>query len=507
MKSVLSVVVALSAGLLSAAPFVTVDSVVQDAATRAVTVTYTLSGGPAIVTLDVTPEGGVAPAAVRSLKGDVNKKVSGDTTHVITWYAAEDWGDAVVDAKLDAKVEVWPLSSPPDYMVVDLTIAGDNIRYYRSPEHFPWDGGVHSFDSKYFRMVFRRIPAAGVIWRMGSPETETDRVAGNSEKPHQVLLTNDYYLAVFPTTQRQYYYVTDGDDPSNFKGGSNPVECIYYFKLRGATPDYDWPNTGLAVDPTSFFGRLRAWTGNAYQFDLPTEAEWEYAARAGTGTRFNNPPSGSSGLSNSEKVAWTSRIAEGRTHEVGLLEPNNFGLYDTLGNVREWCRDWWQNDSFETGSVTTNPAGPSAATEFWTNSAGVTYGKRILRGWAWYWSPAYSRSARRDDRMGDHDTRNSIGFRVWAPITGPEQEATEKTETVNGLGDLAGQQNDYWNTPTRRDAVVGVGDNLTATDCLVGTVSAETQKIALMLRDWSMAWGGLPLLDFSEPSGLMIFVR
>lgn len=507
MKSVLSVIFAFGVGALSAAPSVTVDSVVQDAATRAVTVTYTLSGGPAIITLDVTPEGGAAPAAVRSLKGDVNKKVSGDTAHTITWYAAEDWGDAAVDAKLDAKVDAWPLSSPPEYMVVDLTIAGDNIRYYRSPDHFPWDGGVSALDSKYFRMIFRRIPAAGVTWQMGSPENEADRVAGNSEKIHQVLLTNDYYLAVFPTTQRQYYYVTGGDDPSNFKGGANPVECTYYYKLRGEAPTYDWPNTGLSVDPASFLGKLRTWTGNAYSFDLPTEAEWEYAARAGTGTCYNNPPAGSNVADDSTAVAWNSLNANGRTHEVGLLKPNNFGLYDTLGNVREWCRDWWQNDSFETGSVTVNPEGPTEATEFWTNPAGISYGKRILRGWAWYWNAAYSRSARRDDRMGDHDTRNSIGFRVWAPIAGPEQEETDKTETVNGLGDLAGQQNAYWDTQTRRNAVVGVDDDLTEAGGLVGPVSTETQKIALLFRDWFTAWGVLPLLNFNDPSGLILFFR
>ena len=86
---------------------------------------------------------------------------------------------------------------------------------------------------------------------------------------------------------------------------------------------------------------------------------------------------GGTSYADAEKVAWHSSNADSHTHEVGLLEPNAWGLYDMLGNVREWCRDWWQTNLVTGAAVVTNPPGASAAVEFWTNTQNnTTWGKR-----------------------------------------------------------------------------------------------------------------------------------
>ena len=480
MKRMLCFVCAGLAGALFAGPSVTVDSVVQDPVSRTVTVTYTLTDGPAVVTLDVNPVGGTAPAAARSLAGDVNRKVSGDTQHTITWYPDNDWGDVAFDAALQATVMAWPLAAPPDYMVVDLNVADDNIRYYPSPDHFPWNGGITNIVCKVGKLVMRRIPAAGVRWTMGSPSNEGGRDAA-TEGQHDVVLTDDYYMGVYEVTQRQYRYMYNNKDPSEFKGDLRPVECTYYINIRGTNPDYDWPSTGFAVDPASVLGLLRAKTGDAIMFDLPTEAEWEYACRAGTTTRYNNIGGGTS-YADAEKVAWHSSNADSHTHEVGLLEPNAWGLYDMLGNVREWCRDWWQTNLVTGAAVVTNPPGASAAVEFWTNTKNnTTWGKRSLRGWGWYWSANYCRSARRDDRMGAADTRNSMGFRLWAPLA---QAGT--TGSTN----------------------VCVATGVTASAQVAGAVAAmSTPSREVEMRDEATESFAIAWLDFSPLVGMIIFIQ
>ena len=147
------------------------------------------------------------------------------------------------------------------------------------------DGGpnVSNDTCRTTELWLRRIPRG--TFTMGSPEDELGR--NGDEVQHQVTLTQDYYIGVFEMTQKQYELVT-GSNPSDFKGDTRPVECVSYYDLRGTSAEggAGWPAKGHAVDVNSFFGVLRAKTGLV--FDLPTEAQWEYACRAGTTTALNS---------------------------------------------------------------------------------------------------------------------------------------------------------------------------------------------------------------------------
>ena len=150
-------------------------------------------------------------------------------------------------------------------------------------------------------------------------------------------ITKPFYMDAFPVTQKQYQNVT-GANPSYYKGEMRPVECVSWNTVRGTSSTYDWPNV-RTVDANSFMGRLQARTGLA--FDLPTEAQWEYACRAGTTGSYNN----------GNMVSWLGRYNDtqrdgrgGYTLQhttVGSYLSNDWGLYDMHGNVLEWCLDWY----------------------------------------------------------------------------------------------------------------------------------------------------------------------
>ena len=149
-------------------------------------------------------------------------------------------------------------------------------------------------------------------------------------------ITQPFYMGVFPVTQKQYQNVT-GANPSSYKGEMRPVESVSWNTVRGNSSTYDWPNV-RTVDANSFMGRLQARTG--LSFDLPTEAQWEYACRAGTTGSYNN----------GNMVSWLGRYNDtqrdgrgGYTLQhttVGSYLSNDWGLYDMHGNVYEWCLDW-----------------------------------------------------------------------------------------------------------------------------------------------------------------------
>jgi formylglycine-generating enzyme required for sulfatase activity len=165
---------------------------------------------------------------------------------------------------------------------------------------------------------------------------------------HDVTLTQGFYIGITEVTQGQWETVM-GSNPSDFTacGDNCPVEQISWEDavdfanelsvLDGLIVVYDADgNVDLAADG----------------YRLPTEAEWEYAARADDGTRF-------SGSNDIEEVAWYTANSEDRTHPVAELDPNGFGLYDMSGNIMEWCGDWFSEDYYDT-SPTTDPTGPAS---------------------------------------------------------------------------------------------------------------------------------------------------
>jgi formylglycine-generating enzyme required for sulfatase activity len=209
------------------------------------------------------------------------------------------------------------------------------------------------------------IPAGKFL--MGSPRDEKDR--RDYEGPrHEVTISKPFYMGVLAVTQEQYERVM-GKNPSTFKGAQNPVETLYW------------------DDAVEFCLRLSMKTGHAVR--LPTEAEWEYACRAGSKGRFSfGDDDGRLG-----DYAWYLRNSDLKTHPVGQKKPNDWGLYDMHGNVWQWCGDWYA------GARALDPKGPASGA------------LRVLRGSGWT-DPAFlCRSAFRG-RASPDGRCDFVGFRV-----------------------------------------------------------------------------------------------
>ena len=346
------------APLAAAMPEVTSVALAQDEGSKWTTITYALSGAPAVVTLDVQTNSVIGTVTNWVSIGGTNlgefdaaqpvfRKVEANGTYTISWNPVATWSNQTVRAGgIRAVVTAWAMDDTPDYMVVDPT--GTAVtRYYPSVDFLP--GGLLANEAyRKTLLVMRKIRAKNVPWTMG---TVMEPNRGANEHPHLVTLTNNYYIGVFEVTQKQYDTVA-GSNPSYFikDGDMRPVEKVSYTTLRGTTK---WPTAPKA---SSFLDTLRTNTG--IDFDLPSEAQWEFAARGGTGEGFwpngarqewsaagtpgrcqqngGYPKAGDVNYGNTKTNEWTS--ANG-TAICGSYDPNPLGLYDMAGNVFEWCLD------------------------------------------------------------------------------------------------------------------------------------------------------------------------
>ena len=271
--------------------------------------------------------------------------------------------------------------------VIAACLAAGGIWYYMAgPGHWP-ETVLDLGNNVKMRLVL--IPAGKFM--MGSPATEAGR--GSDEGPqHEVTISKPFYMGVLEVTQEQYEAVM-GVNPSSFKGAKNPVENV------------SWD------DAVEFCKKLSARTGKTVR--LPTEAQWEYACRAGTITAFHTGDALKPGQANADFtqpsnpgvldriMAWLGMSSAKKTLQTtpaGSFSPNGLGLYDMHGNIWEWCSDWYGEDYYA-NSPKTDPQGPDSGSA------------RVLRGGGWYFIPRHCRSA---FRLGDSpDLRNLlIGFRV-----------------------------------------------------------------------------------------------
>ena len=189
---------------------------------------------------------------------------------------------------------------------------------------------------------FEMVYVEGGSFDMGAT-TEQGSDAYDWEKPVHSVTLSDYYIGKCEVTQELWEAVM-GSNPSNFKGAQNPVEQV------------SWN------DCQEFVSRLNRLTGRTFR--LPTEAEWEYAARGGNQSLHYKY----SGIGNIGNVAWYNRNSGGSTHAVGTKTANELGIYDMSGNVWEWCSDRYGDYS---AGAQTNPQGPSSGS------------RRVLRGGSW----------------------------------------------------------------------------------------------------------------------------
>ena len=346
---------AMASGAAVAAPVVSNVQIAADEAAHEFTVTYDLADGPAIVTLELLSNGiPIGPEQRLCLRGDVNRKVTG-SSGTIVWNAGAAAPEKAF-ADVTAVVSAYDPDDPPDYMAVDLR--SGEISYYASTNALP--GGIGSDLWRTDMLLLKWIP----VKTAANPDGTTFKMLN----VRYVKMTKRYYMAVFECTQRQWERVMMKGTPVTTNAERRPsrfnnetcyaariLDSVKHDNIRGTNKGCNWPDSP-DVDEGSFMYRLRALTGSD-RFDLPTDAQWEYAYRAGTTTTFfwgdttsgygrymrdKNNGHGGSG------VPADCDLSQGNPR-AGDYEPNPWGIYDLPAGTWEYTLDWW-------GDVTANSA-------------------------------------------------------------------------------------------------------------------------------------------------------
>jgi formylglycine-generating enzyme required for sulfatase activity len=244
-----------------------------------------------------------------------------------------------------------------------------------------------SSDTNSIGIEFVTIPAGSFV--MGAPNGEPGSTS--SEKPqHEVIISKPFSMGKYEVTQAQWEIVM-GSNPYTLDR-SNPYYNLPGMAERITRPEH--PATVSWIDAQEFIKRLNEREGHS-RYRLPTEAEWEYAARAGTTTAYSFGDN-SNELS---RYAWFGEdFNSGGTHPVGQKIANPWGLYDIHGNVWEWVQDWY-NQSYSSQSPSTDPSGPTTGSQ------------HVVRGGSWHQTSGSWRSAFRKGYNPDY-RGISIGFRV-----------------------------------------------------------------------------------------------
>ena len=356
MKRLISLLAAAFALQSVATPTATISSVSQND-DESVVVTYDLADEPAVVTMEILQNGAsIGDEATWYVQGDVNRRVEPGAGREIVWRPDISWpGHKASETSLSFRLVAWPTNDTPSYLVVDLAAnSAERVRYYVSTNAIP-GGLLANKDYRTTKLVFRRIPARGVTWNMGPDGAQ-----------HEVTLDHDYYIAVFELTGGQYYSVMPKDNTriGYFTGVEWKMRAIDERNLSWTVRGSWYP----AVPASGkFIAKARDLTGGEIDFELPGEAEWEFACRAGYDNAHWGDGSSVSIVDNVD--ANLSRLARYKLNDgfiggtlnpyntinrtigptngvalVGSYAPNAWGLYDMHGNVAEWCLDAYQAD-------------------------------------------------------------------------------------------------------------------------------------------------------------------
>jgi len=267
------------------------------------------------------------------------------------------------------------------YCIIDLS-GGTTATSYPVSYLTDVPSGGWTDEYKTTKLVLKRVQPGTFI------------LGGNqSDLTHQVKLTKAFYMGIFELTQKQYSLVM-GANPSYWNGDKMPVGNVRYSSVRGG----NWPSS-TGVDSSSFMGVLQAKT--KLNFDLPTEAQWEYVCRAGTTTAYYW------GNSMNGNYAWYSGNSSLKTQIVGLKTPNQWGFFDMAGNVSELCLDYYNLDTQVYG----------------TDPQGISSGRwRVIRGGgvkdndcnsSWRYNNSYTYYA---DETPDYTVYYTQGFRLSRTI-------------------------------------------------------------------------------------------
>ncbi len=214
------------------------------------------------------------------------------------------------------------------------------------------------------KLINNMVYVSGGTFIMGGDDS-------SDQMPTHSVTLSSYYICKYEVTQALWRAVM-GSNPSNFKGNNLPVENVSWY------------------DCQTFIKRLNSYTGR--NFRLPTEAEWEFAARGGNYSRHYKY----SGSNDIDDVAWYIDNSNKRPHPVGTKQANELGLYDMSGNVGEWCSDW---DGSYSSYSQTNPTGPNSGSF------------RVHRGGFWRYNARYCRTPERNSKTPDYCV-NYIGLRL-----------------------------------------------------------------------------------------------
>ncbi|MCL2727282.1 MAG: SUMF1/EgtB/PvdO family nonheme iron enzyme [Bacteroidales bacterium] len=339
--------------------------------------TYTISATPPSLNFGSLQTGYTQPAAQTvTITNTGNQTITNLTRTTLTGYILGTLSTTSIAPNATATFTVHPnFSLTHGTHNGTITISGSN--------------GARTTVSVSFTVTVPEPPmvlVSGGVFPMGAPDSETQ--ASSNERPVHLVAISTFYMGKYQVTQKEWVEIM-GSNPSNFKGDNLPVEYVSWNDIVGTTGASEVIN-GITYYADGFIYKLNQATGKKYR--LPTESEWEFAARGGTQSK-GFLYSGSNTVGD---VAWYSANSGSTTHAVGTKAPNELGIYDMSGNVHERCSDWY--GAYTTYSKT-NPTGPSTGSD------------RVFRGGGWGEGSARVRVSSRNGSAPSSRTR-SIGLRL-----------------------------------------------------------------------------------------------
>lgn len=392
----------------------------QDDFHETLTITYTLTADDAaFVRFDIlTNDASIGTENLQTVSGDGYSadftSLVTNGTHQIVWRAKKDWPQHF-STNVQARVVAYYTNRldqiPGIYMVVDLSKGTAATASDPYPVTYTFTAPTPLTDDSCLsnQLWLKRIESG--TFTMGCATNEPGHYGYvNNETTRSVTIKKAFFAGVFPVTRAQYQLMMGGTAPGI---GSllAPVNQVSYDTLRGSTNvGINWPDTTNQVTGSSFFGILRSRTGNI-EFDLPTQAQWEYACRSGTTNGCWNDGSAISETTLRNLGWYKGNSAIGGTlsiHPVGQKKPSLWGLYDMHGNSWDWCLDWWKAQTLVISHD---------SSEGDRGYVGLANGaQRAIKGGGWSDDWQDCRSARSWAFASNDATSQNVGFRLFVTL-------------------------------------------------------------------------------------------